>query len=45
MNKLLIFKEFVSGEVKYFVFGFVLLNVFFIDLDEGIDYLIIKLYM
>lgn len=45
MNKSLTSKELVSGEVKYFVFGPVLLNVFLIDLDEGIDHLIIKLYM
>lgn len=31
------------GEMKYFIFHPILLNVFIIDLDEDIDYLIIKL--
>ena len=39
----LIFKELVSDEVKYFVFETILLNIFIIDLDKDIYYLIVKL--
>ena len=38
-----IFKELVSDELKYFVFETILLNIFIIDLDKDIDYLIVKL--
>ena len=39
----MIFKELVSGEVKYFVFETILLNIFIIDLDKDIDYVIVIL--